>query len=188
MNAALALFKRRGYHAAGVAEILTMARAPKGSLYHHFPGGKPDLACVAVRSLTARMYQIFELANEQGLSPAEHLSYLCDRCCDWLIRTDFTEGLLLSTLATGLGEPEADVTETLLSCNLEIFAQYRAFLRSHQVEQADEVALTVLMALEGAIVYSRIRKSVAPFQACTTTLMPLLKKTSPVAELHEAAI
>ncbi|OXT02043.1 hypothetical protein B7H23_03685 [Notoacmeibacter marinus] len=188
LNAALMLFKRRGYHATGVAEILARANAPKGSLYHHFPKGKPDLACVAVRSLTARILQLFELAKEQNMPPIDHLTFLCDKCCEWLIDTDFTEGVVLSTLATGLGEAEAEVTQTLLDCNREIVACYSAYLRSHEIDRAEEVALTVLMVLEGAIVYSRIRRDVGPFYACITTLLPLLKKTGPVAKLHEAAI
>jgi TetR/AcrR family transcriptional repressor of lmrAB and yxaGH operons len=49
LRAALSHFQRHGYHGAGLAEILEEARAPKGSLYHHFPGGKAQLARAARR-------------------------------------------------------------------------------------------------------------------------------------------
>ncbi|MCP1199001.1 TetR/AcrR family transcriptional regulator [Notoacmeibacter sp. MSK16QG-6] len=188
LYAALTLFKRRGYHATGVAEILAQANAPKGSLYHHFPKGKPDLACVAVQSLTARILKLFEQAIEDRMSPIEHLSFLCDKCSNWLVRTEFGEGVVISTLGTGLGEPEAQLIETLLRSNREIVSYYADFLRMHKVEQADEVAITVLMTLEGAIVYSRIRRDVAPFRACLATLGPLLQSSEPVAELRQAAM
>ena len=42
VRTACALFRQRGYSGVGVAEILTAAQAPKGSLYHHFPNGKSD--------------------------------------------------------------------------------------------------------------------------------------------------
>src|SRR5271155_3224823 len=44
LRSALLLFQGKGYHATGLAEILERAQAPKGSLYHHFPGGKEALA------------------------------------------------------------------------------------------------------------------------------------------------
>lgn len=45
--AATRLFRQRGYDGTGLAEILAEAGVPKGSLYHHFPEGKADLACAA---------------------------------------------------------------------------------------------------------------------------------------------
>lgn len=45
--AATRLFRQRGYDGTGVTEILAAAGVPKGSLYHHFPDGKADLACAA---------------------------------------------------------------------------------------------------------------------------------------------
>ena len=44
LRAAQRLFRKRGYHGTGINEILQLANAPKGSLYHHFPGGKEEIA------------------------------------------------------------------------------------------------------------------------------------------------
>ncbi|WP_259994352.1 TetR/AcrR family transcriptional regulator [Sulfitobacter sp. S190] len=41
------LFQEKGFNGVGLTEILTATGVPKGSLYHHFPGGKPDLALEA---------------------------------------------------------------------------------------------------------------------------------------------
>ncbi len=41
------LFQERGFHGVGLAEILKQSGLPKGSLYHHFPNGKTDLALAA---------------------------------------------------------------------------------------------------------------------------------------------
>jgi TetR/AcrR family transcriptional repressor of lmrAB and yxaGH operons len=43
------LFQLQGFHATGLNQIVKESKAPKGSLYHYFPGGKEELACEAVR-------------------------------------------------------------------------------------------------------------------------------------------
>ena len=40
VQASAELFRRQGYAATGVKQIVTDAQAPFGSLYHFFPGGK----------------------------------------------------------------------------------------------------------------------------------------------------
>jgi TetR/AcrR family transcriptional regulator, lmrAB and yxaGH operons repressor len=48
IRAAADLMQRRGYVGTGVAEILSQAGAPRGSLYYHFPGGKREIALEAI--------------------------------------------------------------------------------------------------------------------------------------------
>ena len=45
------LLARQGYHATGLAQVLTEAGAPRGSLYFHFLEGKEQMAADAVRRL-----------------------------------------------------------------------------------------------------------------------------------------
>lgn len=49
IRVAAELFRKRGYHGVGLSELLTAAKAPKGSLCHHFPDGKSDLAPASVQ-------------------------------------------------------------------------------------------------------------------------------------------
>ncbi len=51
LTAAQRLFRKRGYHATGLADILTLAQAPKGSLYHHFPGGKEAIGVCVIANM-----------------------------------------------------------------------------------------------------------------------------------------
>lgn len=50
LQTAITLFSRQGYHATGLNEIVAVSGAPKGSLYHYFPGGKEQLALEAIRA------------------------------------------------------------------------------------------------------------------------------------------
>ncbi len=52
LAAAQRLFRKRGYHATGLSDILEAAKAPKGSLYHHFPGGKEAIGVCVVEKIS----------------------------------------------------------------------------------------------------------------------------------------
>ena len=56
IGTAATLFRRQGYTATGLSQILDEAGVQPGSLYHHFPQGKQQLAALFAdenRSATA---------------------------------------------------------------------------------------------------------------------------------------
>ena len=67
IQTAAQLFRRHGYHGVGLAELLSAAQAPKGSLYHHFPAGKSDLALAASTWASDGMLRVLAASFE----PAE---------------------------------------------------------------------------------------------------------------------
>lgn len=54
------LFQERGFHGVGLNEILKATGLPKGSLYHHFPNGKADLALEAAALAHREMTRIID--------------------------------------------------------------------------------------------------------------------------------
>ena len=50
VDAAVALFRKQGYAATGLNEIVEASGAPKGSLYYYFPKGKASIAVAAPAS------------------------------------------------------------------------------------------------------------------------------------------
>jgi TetR/AcrR family transcriptional regulator, lmrAB and yxaGH operons repressor len=59
LQAAQRLFRKRGYHATGLNDILDMAKAPKGSMYHHFPAGKEEIGVCVIENITAGLLSLF---------------------------------------------------------------------------------------------------------------------------------
>ncbi|MEM7599338.1 MAG: TetR/AcrR family transcriptional regulator [Pseudomonadota bacterium] len=64
--AAAKLFQERGYHGVGLSEVLKVTGLPKGSLYHHFPNGKSDLALEAAALAHREMTRIIEEAFQDA--------------------------------------------------------------------------------------------------------------------------
>ena len=77
IEAAAVLFRRKGYDGVGLSEILTAADAPKGSLYHHFPNGKSDLAIAAARWASEGMLGIIDDAFRDAPSFNAGATTLC---------------------------------------------------------------------------------------------------------------
>lgn len=75
--AAAQLFRDRGYSGTAVADLLQAAQAPKGSLYHHFPNGKADLALAAADWASAQMLQLIDAAFAPAPSFGEGAKTIC---------------------------------------------------------------------------------------------------------------
>lgn len=84
------LFRQRGYAGVGVAEILSAANAPKGSLYHHFPNGKADLAMASATwasdgmlRLIAASFEDAERFEDGARTLCYKLAKLFDKAGNW---------------------------------------------------------------------------------------------------------
>src|SRR5438445_10019092 len=48
VDSTVQLLRRHGYNGTGFREVVAHSGAPRGSIYHHFPGGKAQLGAEAV--------------------------------------------------------------------------------------------------------------------------------------------
>ena len=67
VDTAALLFRRQGYAATGVNQILETADVKAGSLYHHFPDGKQELAAAVVDSVGADIERRLRELLDSGL-------------------------------------------------------------------------------------------------------------------------
>lgn len=61
LEASAQLFRRQGYAGTGLKQITAAGRAPWGSLYHFFPGGKEELGAAAIAHSGQRYRKLFDL-------------------------------------------------------------------------------------------------------------------------------
>src|ERR1700756_4667107 len=99
METAATLFRRQGYAATGLTQILHEARVKAGSLYHHFPQGKQELAAAVVDATGAGIEQLLRrfLATDRSLAD------IVDRWIDLLVAGlggDRRDGCPIEPIAT----------------------------------------------------------------------------------------
>jgi TetR/AcrR family transcriptional repressor of lmrAB and yxaGH operons len=77
VQAAARLFRSRGFHGVGLNDLLVEAKAPKGSLYHHFPDGKADLALAAATWASDEMLRVIAASFATASSFEDGATTLC---------------------------------------------------------------------------------------------------------------
>lgn len=109
IRAAADLMQRRGYVGTGVAEILSRASAPRGSLYHHFPSGKREIAIEAVR-YSGRLFErdLERIATETS-SLDDYLTALCTLSKRDLLATDYDASCPIAATALDVPHDEHDI-------------------------------------------------------------------------------
>ena len=96
---AATLFRRQGYAATGLNQILDEAGVKAGSLYHHFPQGKQQLAAAVVDAAGADIEQLLRRFLATGRSVAD----IVDRWIDLLVAGlagDQRDGCPIEPIAT----------------------------------------------------------------------------------------
>ena len=117
LDAAEALFSRRGYSAVGMSEIAEAVGLSKSSLFHHFPTKAQLYAATADRILRA-MESTLTTALAAGGTPVERLDRWVDTIVDLLGEHETYARLLLRSMfeddeLSGAFEEERAVNATL---------------------------------------------------------------------------
>ncbi len=145
------LFQQKGYHGVGLTEILEKAGVPKGSLYHHFPDGKADLALAAAQIASTEVLRIIDASFDPATDYRHGVTTFCHKLAKYF---DIHEGKIgCPVSATLLGGPDNAAFRNALS---DIFGAWMKRLTDHAVRlgQSNEVARSnarrLLLSLEGA--------------------------------------
>ena len=159
LYAAAELFRRQGYAGTGLNQVVAEAQAPFGSLYHHFPGGKQQLAEDVIRA-GGVFFQALVTAVYDAEPNAEAAVHAVFRgAAETLAATDFQDACPIATIALDV----ASTSDPLRRATAEVFEQWTTALTERLDDQGH--ALAVLAALEGAFVLCRAQRSTAPMLA-----------------------
>ena len=161
VSGAVRLLAQQGLQATSFTEVLQLTGAPRGSIYHHFPGGKDQLVAAAVDAAGEHAIRVLDgLAGSSAEQVTEAFLGL------WR--------LLLERSGNAAGCAVLAVTVATRSDDLidragGVFRAWRQRLAELLAEggmaDAGAFAATLVAASEGAVVLARAERSVEPFDA-----------------------
>lgn len=156
--------RRRGYHATGLAEVLARSEAPKGSLYHYFPGGKEQLASEAVREGARVVTEQITAAFAANADLAGVLRTFAVGFAAGLAESGFRDGCPVATVALDAASDSSAIAEACAASFLEWRDTIATELgrRGYPEAEAAKVATLVLSAFEGALLVARATRDAQP--------------------------
>ena len=184
VDTAALLFRRQGYAATGVNQILEIADVKAGSLYHHFPAGKQELAAAVVDSVGAAIERRLRELLDNG-SP---VSDIVDGWIDLLasgLAGDQRDGCPIEPIAT----ESVNASEQVRDASARAFGGWclavadRLRADGWPDAEADQTALAVIALIEGALILSRIAGDADALNAAKAAVRTLI---SPAGGAHGA--
>jgi len=178
---AASLISSRGVSATSFSDVLTDSGAPRGSIYHHFPDGKKQLAEDAIRWTSERV-----LARQRACPAATAAGVL-----DWF--TDMWRQVVLSSggsagcVVAGVAIDTVAGQAGLLDVVRATFRSWAALLAEQleaagvPAQRAGPISLAALAGMEGALILCRAEGDAAPLEAVAEELLRLLPPETPGA-------
>jgi len=175
------LLERQGYYGTGLNEIVQQSGAPKGSLYHYFPGGKEELAAAAITDQGKRIAEYIrgELAKRDD--PVEAIHALIAEMGSNMAASGWCTGGPITSVAL---ETSASSERLRDACG-GAYAAWEAVFREKLIasdfppERADRLATAIAASIEGAIILARVRRCPDAMNRVAAEMKVLLESARP---------
>lgn len=180
LKAAQQLFRKRGYHGTGLNDILELAQAPKGSMYHHFPGGKEQIGVCVINDLTDGLIALFTAGRarsahallsqvgEQLVTVAEKTNFEICALYSSFVAERAASPLLGEAVSAGYGQ----MIDTLAARLVQDGMPSRV---------AAETAQVAVALLEGGSLLAQARRDAALFRTAVKQAAALCRVERPPA-------
>ena len=174
VSSAASLIRTRGVNATSFSEVVADSGAPRGSIYHHFPQGKDQLAGEAIRWTSERV-----LAHQRGCkatTPEGVLDCFIGMWRQTVIASNGAAGCVVAGVAVDT-MPDADELMRLVKDTFESWVQLLADqLKASGLrkDRARAAAMATLAAMEGALILCRAQRSVKPLETVAAELKRLV--------------
>ena len=176
VKGAAGLLATKGVEGTSFAEVLAVTDTPRGSVYHHFPGGKSELVHAALDLVSTRALEVME--SKRGGSAEAIVEQFLDLWCQLLDHSELTAGCAVVAVTV------AGSDDDLLDHAGTIFRDWTVHLAGLLVDggvaesSAQQLAVMIIAATEGAVAICRAERSREPFDVVANALMQLIASES----------
>jgi TetR/AcrR family transcriptional regulator, lmrAB and yxaGH operons repressor len=163
------LLAQRGLQATSFSTVLAETHAPRGSIYHHFPGGKEELVTAAIEATLQHALNLID--RDMGGSAVQVTQSFLAAWRALLTYAHFDAGCALVAVTV------AAETDAVRQRAAEAFRAWRGklarALEAGGLSEADagSTATLLLAASEGAVVICRAEQDIGPFEVVAAQLV-----------------
>jgi AcrR family transcriptional regulator len=172
LTAAAELMRHKGYGAVGMKDIAAASGAPIGSLYHHFRGGKVQIAREALVNAGHAYSLLIPSIVDSYTDLGDGFDAIFTQAADDMAGTGFANMCPVASVAAEV----ADTVEELRLTSASVFVGWvdggTAYFHARGLDEARarEVTFALIGALEGAFVLARTLRSTEPLFAAGRAL------------------
>ena len=160
------LMESQGYHATGLNQIVAESGAPKGSLYHYFPGGKEEMAAEAIDRTGRQLEERIRANLPPGVAPAEALRDFAHTIAFHIEASGYRAGGPLTAVAMETATNSERLNRACRDAFERVITAFTERLVSEgtPAESARGLSVFVTAAFEGGIILSRTYHSGDPLR------------------------
>lgn len=167
VGAARQLIREHGYHSMALSDVVERSAAPRGSVYHHFPQGKVQVAAEAAEAHTREQVDLInQLAGEAATAEDLVRAYV-DLARENMQASDYGRGCAIAPLVIEVGESSEELgaaSRRAFFLMVETLA-LRFVVFGADTSGARELAHATVAGVQGAMVTARALRSPEPFDA-----------------------
>jgi len=166
IRAASDLLENNGYHGTGLNEIVRKGKAPKGSIYYHFPRGKKQIAAEAILSTGRALAEVTRANFVKKQTAAEAVRAYVDGLSLFIQASGFRSGGQLTLVASETATIDKLLNQSCRKAYALILEAFKDKLSAlgFPAAQAEVLAVGITASIDGGIILSRTYHSRKPLR------------------------
>lgn len=175
LNATHELFREFGYHGTAMKQIIQVSGATAGSVYHHFPQGKDQLAEAVIRQSGATYQQLIDVVLDASPSLARGIAAVFKSAAKVLEDSGYIDPCPVGGVAREIASSHPELRAAAHGV-LDGWVTSAAGTMAREVSdpaEAQDLATVFVAAIEGGFLLARTAQSPEPMLAIGRAMVRL---------------